>query len=355
MKKKISGCIVLALCCLMMVSCGENDGGAEAQNVVYVYNWGDYIDTDVLDQFEEETGIKVVYDEFETNESMYPKIASGTVKYDVIVPSDYMIAKMIDNDMLQKLDFDKLPNAKKYIGKKYYKQSEEFDPGNCYSVPYTWGVLGIMYNTKMVDEPVDSWSILWDPKYTDSVLMQDSVRDAFSVALKIKGYSLNTTDHNELIEARDLLIKQKPIVQAYVVDEAKDKMASGEAALGVVFSEEALLINAENPDLEFAVPKEGTNLWIDSMVIPKNAEYVDNAHKFIDFICRPDIALKIFDYLNYSTPNICVQEMEEDPELKNSKIAFPDDIYDDQETYDYLGSDMDRFYNELWLDLKTAD
>ena len=212
-----------------------------------------------------------------------------------------------------------------------------------------------MYNTKMVDEPVDSWSILWDPKYTDSVLMQDSVRDAFSVALKIKGYSLNTTDHNELIEARDLLIKQKPIVQAYVVDEAKDKMASGEAALGVVFSGVALLINAENPDLEFAVPKEGTNLWIDSMVIPKNAEHVDNAHKFIDFICRPDIALKIFDYLNYSTPNICVQEMEEDPELKNSKIAFPDDIYDDQETYDYLGSDMDRFYNELWLDLKTAD
>ncbi len=358
MKKYFALLIVLALA--VLPGCDMFDDGdtaeSENDNVVYVYSWGDYLSPEVMEQFEVETGIHVVLDEFDTNESMYPRIKEGAESYDVLCPSDYMIQKLIENNLLQPLDYSQLPNVQAHIGKDFLKQSEAFDPGNRYAIPYCWGLVGIMYNTKLVDEPVDSWSILWDPKYSGEILMQDSARDAMMIPLRMMGYSMNTRNPQELMAARDKLIAQKPLVQAYGVDDIRDKLASGEAALGVIFSGEAINLMEANPDLRYQpAPKEGTNVWIDGWVIPQNARHVENAHKFIDFLCRPDIAAKNFEELGYSTPNTAVRELvEEDMDEDELEIAFPEpEIYQGQETYQYLGEVMDRFYTKLWLQVKT--
>ena len=331
---------------------GQKDGTSKNGQVI-VYNWGEYIDPEIIDLFEEETGIDVIYEEFETNEIMYPKIQSGAIAYDVVCPSDYMIQRMIENDLLAEINYDHIPNLK-YIGDNYMKMSRQFDPENKYSVPYLWGTVGILYNKKMVDEPVDSWGILWDKKYEDSILMQDSVRDAFAVALKYLGYSLNSTDLDELEAAKNLLIEQKPLVQAYVIDQVRDKMIGGEAALGVIYSGEALYCRQENPDLDYVIPKEGTNIWIDSWVIPKNAKNVENAEAFINFLCRPDIAKMNFDYITYSIPNTAGRDLIEDESLRNSPIAFPDDSkLENCETFRFLGDDNDALYNRLWREIKS--
>ena len=322
-------------------------------NQVIVYNWGEYLDPEVITLFEKETGINVVYEEFETNEIMYPKVQSGAIAYDVVCPSDYMIQRMIENDLLAELNFDNIPNIKN-IGQEYFKQSRQFDSENKYSVPYCWGTVGILYNKTMVDEPIDSWSVLWDEKYKDSILMQDSVRDAFAVALKYKGHSLNSTDLDELEEAKELLIKQKPLVQAYVIDQVRDKMIGNEAALGVIYSGEAIYTQLENPNLEYVIPKEGSNVWIDSWVIPKNAKHKENAEDFINFLCRPDIAKMNFDYITYSTPNTAARELIEDPAIRNSKIAFPDASELERcETFQFLGDKNDAIYNKLWREIKS--
>ena len=331
---------------------GQKDGTSKNGQVI-VYNWGEYIDPEIIDLFEEETGIDVIYEEFETNEIMYPKIQSGAIAYDVVCPSDYMIQRMIENDLLAEINYDHIPNLK-YIGDNYMKMSRQFDPENKYSVPYLWGTVGILYNKKMVDEPVDSWGILWDKKYEDSILMQDRVRDAFAVALKYLGYSLNSTDLDELEAAKNLLIEQKPLVQAYVIDQVRDKMIGGEAALGVIYSGEALYCQQENPDLDYVIPKEGTNIWIDSWVIPKNAKNVENAEAFINFLCRPDIAKMNFDYITYSIPNTAGRDLIEDESLRNSPIAFPDDSkLENCETFRFLGDDNDALYNRLWREIKS--
>ena len=321
---------------------------------VVVYNWGEYIDPEVLTMFEKETGIDVVYEEFETNEILYPKVSSGAIAYDVVCPSDYMIQRMIENDLLTEINFDNIPNIKN-IGQQYMDQSRQFDPENKYSVPYCWGTVGILYNKTMVDEPVDSWSILWDPKYKDNILMQDSVRDAFGVTLKYLGYSLNSTDLDELNDAKKLLIEQKPLVQAYVIDQVRDKMIGNEAALGVIYSGEAIYTQKENPNLEYVIPKEGSNIWIDSWVIPKNSEHKENAEKFINFLCRPDIALINFEYITYSTPNEAARALIEDDDIRNSEIAFPDlSKYDNLETFQYLGTEADQVYGDLWNKVKSS-
>ena len=331
---------------------GQKDGTSKNGQVI-VYNWGEYIDPEIIDLFEEETGIDVIYEEFETNEIMYPKIQSGAIAYDVVCPSDYMIQRMIENDLLAEINYDHIPNLK-YIGDNYMKMSRQFDPENKYSVPYLWGTVGILYNKKMVDEPVDSWGILWDKKYEDSILMQDSVRDAFAVALKYLGYSLNSTDLDELEAAKNLLIEQKPLVQAYVIDQVRDKMIGGEAALGVIYSGEALYCQQENPDLDYVIPKEGTNIWIDSWVIPDNAKNKENAEAFINFLCRPDIAKMNFDYITYSIPNTAGRDLIEDESLRNSPIAFPDDSkLENCETFRFLGDDNDALYNRLWREIKS--
>lgn len=330
-----------------------SQGNLTGNNTVIVYNWGEYLDPEVLDLFEEETGIQVVYEEFETNESMYPKINAGAIAYDLVCPSDYMIQRMIENDLLQEIQFENIPNVKN-IGSTYFEKSKEFDPENKYSIPYCWGTVGILYNKTMVSEPVDSWKILWDEKYAGNILMQDSVRDAFAVALRSLGYSLNSTDLDELTAAKNLLIEQKPLVQAYVIDQVRDKMIGGEAALGVIYSGEAIYTQKENPDLEYVIPKEGSNMWIDSWVIPKNAKHVENAEKFLNFLCRPDIALMNFEYITYSTPNTAAQELIEDPDIRSSKVAFPtEDMLKDCETFAFLGDENDIIYNELWNQIKS--
>lgn len=347
MKKFIALLLIGILLGTTLTGCASSKSGKNGE--VYVYNWGEYIDPDTLTMFEKETGIKVIYDEFDTNEDMYPKVAAGSSAYDVICPSDYMIQKMIQNDLLQEINFDNVPNAKANIEEQYYVQSRDFDPENKYSVPYCWGTVGILYNKTMVDDPVDSWSILWDEKYADNILMQNSVRDAMMVALKLKGYSMNTLDKTELTAAKNALIEQKPLVQAYVIDQVRDKMIGGEAALGVIYSGEAIYTQRENADLEYVIPKEGTNVWIDSWVIPKNAPNKENAEKFIDFMCRGDIALLNFEYITYSTPNAAARELIEDEDIRNSKIAFPDlSQYNNLETFIYLGEEGDALYNDMW-------
>ncbi len=331
---------------------GRNVNHTGDQEVI-VYNWGEYLDPEVLDIFEEETGINVIYEEFETNEIMYPKVKSGAVAYDCVCPSDYMIQKMLQNDMLAEIDFENIPNIKN-IGDTYMEKSTSFDPDNKYSVPYCWGTVGILYNKTMVSEPIDSWDVLWDSRYKDNILMQDSVRDAFAVALKYKGWSLNSTNISELTQAQQLLLDQKPLVQAYVVDQVRDKMIGNEAAIGVIYSGEAIYTQKENSDLEYVIPKEGSNVWIDSWVIPKNAEHKENAEKFINFLCRADIALMNFEYITYSTPNTAARELIEDEEIRNSHIAFPtDEELSGCETFNYLGDEVDAIYNRLWKEVKS--
>ena len=329
-------------------------------NQLYVYNWGEYIDESVIEEFEEETGIEVVYDLFETNEEMYPVIEAGAVRYDVVCPSDYMIQKMAENDLLAEINFDNIPNLSQ-IDPIYLERSKSFDPENKYSVPYTWGTVGILYNTERIKElgvPAPTkWSDLWDERYRGEILMQDSVRDAFMVALKMRGYSMNSTDPEELAQARDLLIQQKPLVQAYVVDQVRDKMIGGEAAVGVIYSGEMLYIQEESAEadftLEYVVPEEGTNIWIDSWVIPANARNKENAEKWINFLCRPDIAKKNFDYITYSTPNKGAYEMLDD-ELKNNQALFPDvNQMANSEVFQYLGDEADSLYNEMWKEVKS--
>ncbi len=352
MKKFIAIAVCATLIGTLFTGCGsEND---TPNGEVYVYNWGEYIDEETIDLFEKETGIKVIYDEFETNEAMYPKVESGAFQYDVVCPSDYMISKMIENDMLAELNWDNLPNAKANIGSQYYEQSKQFDPENKFSVPYCWGTVGILYNTSMVEEPITSWADLWNEKYEDNILMQSSVRDLFMVGLKLNGYSLNSLDESELEKAKEDLIAQKPLVQAYVIDQVRDKMISGEAAIGVIYSGEAIYTQRENPDLEYVIPSEGSNIWIDSWVVLKDSPNKDNAEKFIDFMCRPEIALMNFEYITYSTPNVAAREMIEEEDIRNSEIAFPDLSEYDLETFSYLGSEADELYSNLYKEVMSS-
>ncbi len=349
MKKKILIYMVLALAIVF--------SGCAKKADLYVYNWGEYIDPETIKMFEEETGLKVNLDTFETNEDMYPKIQTGAVKYDVICSSDYMIQRMIEEDLLYELNFNNIPNIKN-IGDIYMESSKEFDSQNKYSVPYCFGTVGILYNKTMVNEPVDSWSILWDEKYKDNVLMQRSVRDAFGITLKLLGYSLNSTNETELEEAKNKLAEQreKGVVQAYVIDEVRDKMIGNSAALGVIYSGEAIYTKRENPDLEYVIPKEGSNMWIDSWVVPKNAEHKENAEKFINFLCRADIALMNFEFITYSTPNMAARELIEDEDIKNSTIAFPtDEMLKNCETFKYLGVDVDEVYNYKWKEVLSGE
>ena len=355
MKKRLFSIMLSAVLLGTTLSgCGSYDTAAYPNGKLYVYNWGEYIDDEVIKEFEEETGIQVIYDMFETNEIMFAKLAQDTSAYDVVCPSDYMIQKLIENDMIQELNFDHIPNSVN-IGQQYYESAQDFDPGNKYCVPYCWGTVGILYNKTLVDDTVDSWDILWNTKYSGQILMQDSVRDAFMVSLLKNGYSMNTKNAEEIDKATDDLIKQKPLVQAYVVDQVRDKMIGGEAALGVIYSGEAIYTARENPDLVYVVPKEGTNVWIDSWAITKGSQNVENAEKWIDFMCRGDIALKNFEYITYSTPNIVAQENIEDEDIKNSKVAFPDLSSFPTESYQYLGEDGDRMYNDAWMEVKSAD
>ncbi|MGN0266123.1 MAG: PotD/PotF family extracellular solute-binding protein [Lachnospiraceae bacterium] len=364
MKKVLSLTLTLALSASLLAGCGGSSAGgsesgssdkqeAGSNGVVKVFNWGEYIDEDVIDLFEEETGIEVIYDMFDTNEEMYPIIEAGGVAYDVICPSDYMIEKMISNGLLQEINFDNIPNMK-YLSSTIMEGSKAFDPENKYSVPYTYGTLGIVYNTTMVDDPVDSWNILWNEKYAKDILMYNSVRDAFVAPLRLLDADINCTDDAILRQAADMLIAEKPLVQSYVMDQIKDLMISGSAAMAMCYSGEILAMQEENEDLAYAVPKEGSNFFIDSWVIPANAENKENAEAWINFLNRPDIALKNFEYITYSTPNTGALELI-DEELKSNPAVFPDEeILSKCNIFHTLGTEGDAKLNDLWLEIKGA-
>ena len=331
----------------------------QGQNITLnVYNWGEYISDgsddslDVNKAFEELTGIKVNYTTFDTNESLYAKLRSGGASYDIIIPSDYMIGKMIQEDMLEKLDFDLIPNFK-YIGESYINPS--YDPTNEYSVPYTWGTVGIIYNTNLVTEPVTSWDILWDEQYAGDILMFGNSRDAFGIALKKLGYSLNTEDPDQLQEAADLLKEQKPLVQAYVMDQIYDKMLGGEAALAPYYAGDALTMIADNPDLAFAVPEEGTNRFIDAICIPKGAKNIEAAHMYINFLCEPEVGAANIEYIGYSTPNTASYELL-DEEVANDPISYPpEEILEKTEPFNNLSEETNLLLESLWTEVLTDD
>ncbi len=338
----------------LVVLFGYYSTKATSTGSLKVYNWGEYMDPQVLELFEKETGISVTYDEYETNESMYPIIAKGAADYDLICPSDYMIQKMSDEGLLEPINWSRIPNAKN-IDDQYFEFARGYDENNTYSMPYLWGTVGILYNKKMVKGPIDSWGVLWDTRYQDDILMQKSVRDAFGVALKYLGYSLNTTDEAQLDEAKQKLLEQKHsgVVQAYVVDEVRDKMIAGEAAMGVIYSGEALTCMEENEDLAYVIPKEGSNLWMDNFAIVKGAKNKENAEKFLNFLCRPEIMKMNFEYITYSVPSSKARELLPD-EYKNSTIAFPAlDSLKNCEVLKYVGKDGDSLYNQKWKEIMS--
>lgn len=347
MKRWISLGVVLVMAISLLAGCGS---GSSAKETLYVYNWGDYIDESVIGDFEKEYNIKVVYETFATNEDMYVKLKQGGTKYDVAIPSDYMIEKMIKENLLEPIDLTKISTFSN-IGDEF--KNLPFDAGNKYSVPYLWGTVGIIYNKTMVSDPVDSWNILWNEKYKGQIVMLDSQRDALAVSLKRLGYSLNSRSAEELEAAKAELIKQKPLVMAYAGDNLKDMMISGEGAMAVCWSGDAMYMIGENPDLAYALPKEGSNLWFDNMVIPKGAQNVEAAHKFIDFMNRPEIALKNVEYIGYSTPNNEAKALLS-PEVSGNKGAYPDiKTLDNFEVFLDPG-DFIETYNRIWTEVKSA-
>jgi len=331
---------------LLLGGCSNDD-----QVVLNVFNWGDYIEPSVLESFTEETGIKINYETYPSNEDMYLKIKSGGTQYDVIFPSDYMLEKMAKEDLLETIDLEKIPNYK-HIGEAF--KNLQYDPNNDYSVPYTWGTVGIMYNTDMVDEEVNSWDILWDEKYAGQILMYDSQRDSMMVALKKLGYSMNTKNIEELNEARDLLIEQKPIVLAYAGDDGKGMIEQGEAAMFVTYSGDAMEIIDAYDHIEYALPKEGTNIWYDCLAIPKGSENIDAAHEFIDYLTRPDIALKNFDYLLYSTANKTALESIDAEYLEMDAINPKLSALENSEVFHDPGTFIEEF-NRVWTEVKAAN
>jgi spermidine/putrescine transport system substrate-binding protein len=341
MRKLCPGILALAL--LVLAGCQETGV------TLNVYNWGDYIDETVLIDFENETGVRVNYETFATNEDMYIKVKQGGTKYDVIVPSDYMIARLIKEDMLEKIDVKQISTYAN-IGERFLNL--EFDPLNEYSAPYVWGTFGILYNTKMVQDPVESWDILWNPKYKKQILMMDSVRDSLAVAFLRLGYSINTTNTAELEKAAELLIQQKPLVLAYVGDNGKDMMVAEEAALSMSWSGDAVAVREQNPDLEYVIPREGTNLFVDSMVIPKSSEHKKEALLFIDFMNRPEIAKRNVEYIGYATPNTAAYNLL-DEEIREDPVAYPpDEDLARWEVFVDIGA-ANADYNRVWTEIKS--
>lgn len=342
--KKTSRVCALLLAAALPLSLSACGSSASENGEVYVYNWGEYIDQSLITQFEKETGIKVIYNTFETNEGLYAKLQ--TESYDVIIPSDYMIARMIDEDMLQPLDYSKIPNME-LVDSAYTHL--EFDPDQAYSVPYTWGVVGVIYNTEKVDEAdIGSWDLLWNEKYAGETAMFDNSRDALGLVLKYLGYSQNTTDENELREAADLIIQKKGIFQGFFMDQVLEKLPNEELVAAPYYNGDAVTMIDENESLAFYVPEEGTNLFVDAMCIPANAKNVDNAHAFINFMCSADAALATTDYIGYSSPNTGAIEQLDD-EVKNDPLYYPST--ENTETFLNLPEETNELYTALWTEI----
>ncbi|WP_027410794.1 ABC transporter substrate-binding protein [Anoxybacteroides tepidamans] len=324
--------------------------GYAGGNTITVYNWGDYIDPKLIQAFEKKTGIKVIYQTFDSNEAMMAKIAQGGTTFDVAVPSEYAISKMKEEGLLVPLDHSKLPNLK-YIDPRFLNLS--FDPNNRYSVPYFWGTVGIVYNRKMLGgKSITSWNDLWSRDLRNQILLVDGAREVIGMGLNSLHYSLNDTNKAHLQQAKKKLDALMPNVKAIVGDEIKLLLANEEAAIGVVWSGDAAEIISENDHLDYVVPKEGSNLWFDNMVIPKTAKNIKGAHEFINFMLDPKNAAKNAEYVGYSTPN--KKALDYLPkEITNDKRFYPDfDSIGHLEVYKNLGKRMLAYYNELFLEFK---
>lgn len=323
-----------------------------------VYNWGLYISdgdddsVDILSAFEELTGIRINYTTFDSNESLYAKMRSGGASYDVIIPSDYMVGKMAAEGMLAELNFDNIPNFE-LIGEDYLGWA--FDPDNTYSVPYTWGTTGIIYNTTLVEEPPASWADMWNVEYAGSILMFNNSRDAYAIAAKKLGLSLNPSSVEEVEQVMGELKNQKEMVQAYVMDEIFDKMEGCEAAMAPYYAGDALTMIDDNPDLAFVHPEEGVNFFVDCMCIPATSKHKEAAEMFINYMCEPDVGYCNIDYIGYSTPITEVWEMLDD-ELKYSEIAYPsDEVMEKAEVFDTLPDEVNSALDAQWSEMKSYD
>lgn len=341
---------VVAFGLMYATSLLNSSQGYSGGNTLTIYNWGDYIDPELLAQFEEESGIKVIYQTFDSNEAMMTKIEQGGTTFDISVPSEYAISKMKEDNLLLPIDHGKLPNLK-HIDERFMNLS--FDPNNEYSVPYFWGTVGIVYNPDLLDgKTPTSWNDLWDPSLRNNILLVDGAREVIGFGLNSLHYSLNDTNEDHLQAAKRKLDALTPNVKAIVGDEIKMLLANEEAAVGVVWSGDASEIMSENEKLDYVVPEEGSNLWFDNMVIPKTARNIEGAYAFMNFMLDPEHAAQNAEYVGYSTPN------------KEALALLPEDISGDTrfypspelteklEVYDNLGKKMLAHYNELFLEFK---
>ncbi len=350
MKRIISIVVAAVLTLSVLSACGSKTD--DSKGVVNVYNWGEYIDESLLKEFTEQTGITVNYRTYENNEQMYSVLKQGGASYDVVIPSDYMVSRLIDEDMLRPLNFDNIPNYSNIL--EEYKNAE-YDPTNEYSVPYAGGVVGIIYNTTVVTGTVDSWSTMFDPAYSGQILMIDNPRDAIGLALKYLGYSQNTTNAAEIEEAYQVIADAKAagIYQGLVMDAIFDKMESGEAAISTYYAGDYLTMVENNPDLAFVIPKEGSNRFMDAMCILKNAENVENAEAFINFMCSVDAATANAEYIGYTSAVDGVREnLALEPEF--DAIMYPSaEVLANCEYFMNLPQDTLTLYDELWVKLKS--
>lgn len=362
MKKGRSAALSLytALCTALvpvLPALAEGDRAPDRGVTINVYSWGEYIangtdgSLDVNQEFTRRTGIRVNYTTFDSNESLYSKLAGGGADYDVIVPSDYMVSKLIDENMLAELDFSNIPNYQ-YIDEHF--RDPDYDPGSLHSVPYTWGVVGLFYNADFIEEEITSWSALWDDRYAGKILMFDNPRDSFAIAQFILGQSLNTTDEEDWTEAADLLKQQKPFVQAYVMDQIFDKMQNCEAWIAPYYSGDAAILVENNDSIRYVVPEEGTNYFVDAMCIPITSRHKAEAEEYINFLCDPEIAGANMGYVGYSTPESAAKAYM-DQEMVESPLYYPDqETLERTQVFVNLPEDISKMVDRLWAEAKMG-
>jgi len=327
----------------------ERAEGTNGSEIFHLYNWGDYIDPELLDRFEEETGYQVVYETFDSNEAMYTKVQQGGTGYDLIVPSEYMIERMMEEELVRPLDHSRIEGLE-HIDEDFLDLS--FDPGNQYSVPYFWGTLGIAYNAELIEDPPSSWEELYDPRFKDSILMIDGAREVIGIGLQTLGYSLNSKNQEELDAAAEKLVDLAPNMKALVADEIKMYMIQEEAALAVTYSGEAADMMWENEAISYILPEEGSNLWFDNMVIPHTVQNEEAAYAFINFMLDPEVAAQNADYIGYSTPNKSAVALLPEETVEDEQFYPSQDMIDDLEVYEDLGPEFTGLYNELFLEFK---
>ncbi|WP_300685869.1 ABC transporter substrate-binding protein [Acutalibacter sp. 1XD8-36] len=348
--------IFALLLAMLLLAPGAAAAEYDPDVTINVYSWGEYIangtdgSMDINAEFTRRTGIKVNYTTFDSNESLYSKLVGGGADYDVIVPSDYMVSRLIDEGMLLPLDYENIPNYQ-YIDEQF--RSPGYDPEEKYSVPYTWGVVGVFYNTRYIDE-VTSWESLWNDEYAGKILMFDNPRDSFAIAQFLLGQDVNTTDPEEWRAAADLLKAQKPLVQAYVMDQIFDKMESGEAWIAPYYAGDAAILVDNSEDIDFAVPKEGTNFFVDAMCVPKTASHKREAEEYINFLCEPEISGANMDYVGYSTPETAAREYL-DPEVAESPLHYPDaETIASTQIFVNLPGETSKQVDQLWAEVKMG-